>query len=197
VHQAPVGYKAPQPVEVYILPDHANASIPADIREQFQRDEQGRVLFFTAPPVNSSRIVKKEGQALGHSARYLALKAKRDAEREAKRKADEANAGERAEAAKKARVEAEKKLQGDVEKLKSKAMQALGDQLRLATMRDLEALSGSAETAKALEKDLDRMVDVQRATIARNQEREARQLVQKGNAQIPITGMTARLEEKS
>jgi chromatin structure-remodeling complex subunit RSC1/2 len=181
---------------VYILPDHANASIPADIREQFQRDEQGRVLFFTAPPVNSSRIVKKEGQALGHSARYLALKAKRDAERAAKRNADEANAAERVEAAKKARIEAEQKLQKDVAQLRIKAMHALEDRLRLATMEDLQMLMGNVENADILTKSLDHLVEVQEATISKNQERETRRQQQKSSSQIPITGMTAKLEEK-
>jgi chromatin structure-remodeling complex subunit RSC1/2 len=195
VQQAPVGYKAPQPVEVYILPDHANASIPADIREQFQRDEQGRVLFFTAPPVNSSRIVPKEGQALGHSARYLALKAKRDAQRAAKRKSDEANATEREEAAKKARAEAEQTLKKDVAQLRVKAMHALGEQLSLTTMEDLQKLIGGPADADVLAKSLDRLVKVQESTMSRNQERELRLQQQKSNSQIPITGMTTRLEE--
>ena len=195
VHQAPVGYKAPQPVEVYVLPDHANASIPADVREQLQRDEQGRVLFFTAPPVNSSSIVQKEGQPLGHSARYLALKAKRDAERDAKRKADEVNAAERSEPAKKARIEGENKLKKDIAQLRVKAMRALEDQLSLATMKDLQMLIGNTDNAKVLGKSLDQLVEVQQATILKNQEREARQQQQKGSTQIPIAGMTARLEE--
>jgi chromatin structure-remodeling complex subunit RSC1/2 len=182
-------------VEVYILPDHANASIPADIREQFQRDEQGRVLFFTAPPVNSSRILQKEGQALGHSARYLALKTKRDAERDAKRKADAASAVERSESAKKARLESEKKFKNDVSQLRAKALHALEDQLSLATMRDLQILVKNTDNVQAIEKSLDQLIEVQQATISKNQEREARQQQQRGSTQIPITGMTARLEE--
>jgi chromatin structure-remodeling complex subunit RSC1/2 len=183
-------------VEVYVLPDHANASIPADIREQFQRDEQGRVLFFTAPPVNSSRIVAKEGQALGHSARYLALKAKRDAARVAKRKADEATAAAREEAAKRARSETEMKLKKDVAQLRLKAMHALEEQLSLATVEDLQKLAGQSENTDGLARRLDHLVEVQEATMARNQEREARRQTQKSNTQIPITGMTVRLEEK-
>lgn len=62
-----------RPVEVYHLSDTANASIPEDIREQFQRDEQGRVLFFTAPPLDVLPPTKPGG-AIGHTARYLAAK---------------------------------------------------------------------------------------------------------------------------
>jgi len=44
-------YKTPQPIEAWSLNDAANASIPPDIRSQFLRDAAGRILFFTAPPV--------------------------------------------------------------------------------------------------------------------------------------------------
>lgn len=68
-----MAYKAPNPVEVWHLPDTANASIPAAIRDQFQQDEQGRVLFFTAPPASSTSSKKK----LQHSASYLAFRARK------------------------------------------------------------------------------------------------------------------------
>lgn len=195
IHQAPVGYKAPQPVEVYILSDHANASIPPDIRDQFQRDEQGRVLFFTAPPVNSSRIVQKEGSSLGHSAKYLAAKTKRDAEIMRKRKADEAQAAEREEAAKKARKEAEEKLKKDIAEAQVKAIHALEDRLTMATARDIQMLMNGEENKDAVMKSLDQLVAAQKANIAKNQERYARAQQQK-NGWIPVTGMTAMLEEK-
>lgn len=196
VQQAPVGYKAPQPVEVYVLNDHANASIPPEIREQFQRDEQGRVLFFTAPPLNTSTIVNKEGAALGHSARFLAAKAVRDAKRAAKRKAEEVSAVEREEAAKKARIEAEEKFKRDVSDLSAKAIHALEDQLALATKKDLAALSESEEGVDGILKRLDYLTEVQKAAMLKNLEREARRQKEKNNAHIPITGMTVRLEEK-
>lgn len=194
MQQPPSGYRAPQPVEVYVLPDHANASIPADVREQFQRDEQGRVLFFTAPPANDPGFVKEDGQALGHSARYLAMRAKRDAQRAAKRKADEAGAAERKEAAKKAREEAEEQLRKDVTALRLKAVDTLGDQLALATKNELQAILGN--NAEALAKSLDRLVEVQSDAVSKRLAREAKLEQQKAASQIPITGMTVRLEEK-
>ncbi|KAF2641506.1 Bromodomain-containing protein [Massarina eburnea CBS 473.64] len=195
VHQAPVGYKAPQPVEVYTLPDHANASIPADIREQFHRDDQGRVLFFTAPPVNTSRIVPKEGQALGHSASFLAAKQRRDGLIAAKRKADEANAASREESAKKARVESERKLLKDIEELRIKAVHAMEDQLALATKRDYQMLVGQVEGPNVLSKSLDRLVELQEETARKKKEREERLRKQASGKQIPVSGMTVRLEE--
>ncbi|ORY09744.1 chromatin structure-remodeling complex protein rsc1 [Clohesyomyces aquaticus] len=196
VHQPPVGYKAPQPVEVYILNDHANASIPPEIREQFQRDEQGRVLFFTAPPLNAPRIVQKEGAPLGHSARYLAAKAKRDALKAQKRKAEEAGAAEREEAAKKARVEAEEKFEKDVNELGVKALRALENQLAAATKRDFEILCGRGKVNEVLKKHLDHLTEVQKVAITQNREREERSAKAKLGASTPITGMTSQLEEK-
>jgi chromatin structure-remodeling complex subunit RSC1/2 len=71
--------------EAWTLGDVANASIPADVREQFQQDELGRVIFFTAPPLDSTPITE-DTKGLGHSLRYLADKARRKEEDEKKRK---------------------------------------------------------------------------------------------------------------
>ena len=195
MQQPPSGYRAPQPVEVYVLPDHANASIPADVREQFQQDDQGRVLFFTAPPINNPGFVKDDGQAIGHSARYLAMKAKREAQRAAKRKADEAGAAAREEAAKKAHVEAEEKLQKDVAALRTKAIHALEDQLAYATETGLRTISGD-EGAGILSRSLDRLVEVQVEAVSKRLERETKLDQQKSALKVPIRGMTVRLEEK-
>lgn len=43
-------YNPPRPPEVYALPDNLNESFPPEVRECFQHDAAGRVLFFTAPP---------------------------------------------------------------------------------------------------------------------------------------------------
>lgn len=68
--------------ETYVLPEVANESIPLEIRQQFPRDEQGRVLFFTQPPVDMkhgpTRTVIGEGsQPLQHSQEYLERQALR------------------------------------------------------------------------------------------------------------------------
>lgn len=77
----------PRPVEVYHLGDSANAAIPEDIREQFHRDEQGHVLFFTTPPLDVLPPAKP-GSAIGHTARYLAKKLRLQIARKEKRKAE-------------------------------------------------------------------------------------------------------------
>ena len=80
-------YNPPRPPEVYTLPENVNEAMDGSIRSQFQRDSSGRVLFFTAPPLErASRRVRSESAALEHSARYLSGRDKWLAEREKKRK---------------------------------------------------------------------------------------------------------------
>jgi len=197
MRQPPLGYKAPQPVEVYVLSDHANASIPQDIREQFQRDDQGRVLFFTAPPVVPPEE-EKEGIALGHSARYLAAKAKRAALLAEKRKGDAAGAAQREQQAKRVKLEAERKYQETLANLTDKAINALADQLARATKKELGDLFGEdeKEREKGLQKQLEGLEIVQREIAKRNEEQEKKSQMELAKRTVPITGMTVRLEEK-
>lgn len=175
--------------------DHANASIPQDIREQFQRDEKGRVLFFTAPPLNVDQPLNKEGRVLGHSARYLAAKAKKDAMKAAKRKADEANVSEREEAAKKAKADEEAKFKKAVTELSVKALHALEDQLAAATKIDLEGVF-NGQTKDGVAKLLDELTEAQKIAVQTELEREIHNREREAARRITITGMTARLEEK-
>ncbi|KAI1136327.1 hypothetical protein F5Y05DRAFT_390995 [Hypoxylon sp. FL0543] len=81
-------YNPPRPVEVYHLDDALNAKIPREVREQFQHDEAGRVLFFSQPPLDRPhRGLSNESAMLGHSVRYLADRAREVEDRRAKRKA--------------------------------------------------------------------------------------------------------------
>lgn len=66
----------PRPSEVYHLSDLANSAIPEDIRKEFQRDDQGHVLFFTTPPLDVLPPAKP-GTPIGHTAAYLAAKIRR------------------------------------------------------------------------------------------------------------------------
>jgi chromatin structure-remodeling complex subunit RSC1/2 len=195
VQQPPTGYKAPQPVEVFVLNDHANLSIPQEIREQFQRDEKGRVLFFTAPPLNVEQPLSKEGRAIGHSARYLAAKAKKEAMKAAKRKAEEADATEHAAAAKKAKMDEEQKFKETVSELGAKALKALEDQLAAATKFELEA-SFNGKTKEGLSQMLDQLTLAQEMATHKKLERELHALQREEDRRMAVTGMTVRLEEK-
>jgi chromatin structure-remodeling complex subunit RSC1/2 len=195
VQQPPSGYKVPQAVEVFVLNDHANLSIPQEVREQFQCDGKGRVLFFTAPPLNIDQPLAKEGRALGHSARYLAAKAKKDAMKAAKRKAEEAGAADRGEAAKKAKADEEENFKRAVSDLGEKALKALEDQLAAATKTELEA-SFEGKTRQGLAKVLDQLTEAQKFAMQQKMERELHVLEREAAKRTCVTGMTARLEEK-
>ncbi len=79
-----------RPVEVFVLSDAANASIPKQVRDRFPQDDQGRVLFFTKPPVVADTIVRgKDGKPLAHTEKYLAAKAERDQQIAARKRARE------------------------------------------------------------------------------------------------------------
>lgn len=150
------GYKAPQPIEVWSLNDAANAAIPADIREQFQQDEQGRVLFFTAPPLDTKALARRPStkeeaeEPLGHSVEYLAKKAERDQKvrEHRKRKAEKA-----AEAAtlqgKRVKVERDE-FEQKLAQVTAKAVDAWENEMYAGTEREFDQLYGRAEGAKVL-----------------------------------------------
>ncbi|KAI1385311.1 uncharacterized protein F4822DRAFT_412734 [Hypoxylon trugodes] len=87
-HPQANAYNPPRPPEAYHLDDALNAKIPQEVRDQFQHDEAGRVLFFTQPPLDRPhRGISNESASLGHSVRYLADRAREIEDRRAKRKA--------------------------------------------------------------------------------------------------------------
>ena len=119
-------YRDPPPIEVYALPDQANLSIPPEIREQYQRDEFGRVLFFTTPPVS---VENGTGAATGHSVRYLAEKARREETLAKTRQERDLQNQMEERVAKKARLDAEAQTEGDIDALKKKAWSVVERQL--------------------------------------------------------------------
>lgn len=81
-------YNPPRAPEVYTLNEVTNNAIPEEIRASFSNDEQGRVLFFTAPPtLRPNNGVAEQYAGLGHSAKHMASIQEVRAERAAKRKA--------------------------------------------------------------------------------------------------------------
>lgn len=88
-------YNPPRPPEVYTLPDAVNDAMPLELRQNFQRDENGRILFFTAPPLDRRDDgMSSTSSGLGHSAKYLAGRNEWLAEREKKRKERDASRAE-------------------------------------------------------------------------------------------------------
>ncbi|KAF2760855.1 Bromodomain-containing protein [Pseudovirgaria hyperparasitica] len=154
-------YQAPKAPEVWTLDTHANLTIPPEIREQFQRDAQGRVLFFTVPPLDVMQP-EKHGAALGHSARYLAAKAKREQVLSEKRKRDAEAAKETEHERKKAKLEAESKALRDVTAKAKTVLSAIETELAVQTRKQYEELYGAERFQAALDVGLQRMAERQR-----------------------------------
>ncbi|KAK4988650.1 hypothetical protein LTR66_007256 [Elasticomyces elasticus] len=159
--QAPTNYRDPPPIEVWTLPDNANASIPYDVRQQFHRDELRRVLFFTTPPINIEPE-KKEGAALGHSVRYLAAKARKQEMLTQKRKQIDLEAEEQERQAKKAKMETQEKMAAEVETLRARAMNILEEQLVHAAASGFKGVYGD-DWRQGLEKDFTALSEKQKA----------------------------------
>lgn len=169
-------------MEVYTLPDSANASIPPEIREQFDRDEQGRVLFFTAPPI---ALVDDSDTKLGHSIKYLAAKSRREEETAKKRKAFEVAKAEAKLAKKKAKIDEENALRTKIEALKTRGLEALQGQLAEGAQAQIEAMYGE-EWKTRLDDDLSRLVERQQAAL------EKRKLLEQ-HSQERITNSSVKL----
>lgn len=80
--------------EAYVLSSVANESIPRDLRERFPRDDLGRVLFFTQPPMSTEHVISgstdlEQGTPLRHTEKYEQAQALRKRkQRERHRQAD-------------------------------------------------------------------------------------------------------------
>lgn len=152
------------------------------------------MLFFTAPPLNVSQPLTKDGRALGHSAAYLAARARREKARAEKRKADAMDNTEWVSAAKRAKHEDEVKLQEAVADLGTKAIKALEDQLASTTKSELQTFF-NGKTKDEIEKVVDELLQRQAHAMAKNAERELHVQQWENEKRIAVTGMTARLEE--
>lgn len=141
------GYRAPPPLEAYTLPDAVDSTIPDEIRERFQRDEHGRIIFFTAPPIhlaNGQYPAPTDASVgeLSHSLAYRAIKQRRASDVAQRRKEYEAAKAEaRTTRLKRAREE-DMHERREVEASKRRAMGLLEDSLLTALSGDLLELYG-------------------------------------------------------
>lgn len=193
---------------MYHLSDVANASIPHDIREQFHRDENDHVLFFTAPPVDVPRV-PGGASVQGHSLKYLAKKAKDEeavAEKPSKKRrmaddevdpvkkkylenledlADDKVKGWKAA---KAKAQEAKEAQEAVQKAhEAAAWDRLGEHL-MGTLKVWERMYGRKEALRIMNEDLDRLALVQAEERKKNEERAKREQEMKERDKIKIWG---------
>ena len=190
-----VNYNAPPANEVYYLPDAANMSIPPQIRQQFHCDDNDRVLFFTSPPLDTLPPYK-EGAALGHSVRYLAAKAKREALLSEKRQREQAEKPAREEARKKARMAAEEQQKLVLRDSTAKALDALQEQLVEGTRAAYRQLSPE-HWRRDMRMDLDELEKAQAETQRLEQEFEEHERLRREEDRVPITGLGVTLDNVS
>ncbi|KAL8658396.1 MAG: hypothetical protein Q9226_001040 [Calogaya cf. arnoldii] len=131
-----------RPHEVFRLSDQANAQIPNEIRQQYQQDEHGNVLFFTAPPVDVLPPTK-EGSAMGHTARYLAEKLRRKMAMKQKRMAEGLPEDFEERQPKKRRAKFNEDLTGQIQTMRDEALQVLIDQMQDGTEAIYRDIYGS------------------------------------------------------
>ena len=115
-----------------MLSDSANASIPNDIREQLHRDENGRVLFFTSPPLDVLAPAKP-GAAIGHSVQFMADKLRRAEMLKEKRKREEVTRLMVDAENKRTKVEEGATMAKDVQNLMDRSLMLLTTQMADAT----------------------------------------------------------------
>lgn len=179
-------YEAKPDPDVYYLPDHANNSIPDDIRRQFQCDAYGRILFFTSPPVN----VEKKISSLGHTAKYLAWKAEREQLLKEKRKRAATDAPK--QASKRARSE---ELEREMARAQLAAVEELNEVLADGAVAEYQSTFGDKwqdamrMDMAALEKGQDAVSRVARARVVSEMRRDA---VEKD--ELRVRGLTGALE---
>lgn len=166
-HPQQAGYNAPRPIEVWHLPDSANASIPDDVRERYQCDAHGRVLLFTAPPIAAP--AEKKGPA--HTAKYLAYKIKREEMLKEKRKRDADDAVAHSDARKRAKSEEQQEARQKLAEAKKAALETMEDLLADATIRQYERLHG-AQWKEKMEQELQMLEKKQVEEARRKDERE-------------------------
>ena len=179
-------YNPPRAIEVYTLPDSAFSSIPPDIRSQFHCDEAGRVIFYTTPPLDANPI-PEEKQALGHSLRYLADKARSKAADEKKRKLyDIERENEATERLKRIKSSEEGKRQWIVDQ-KIEALDKWASNMDKGTDVLYKQLHGN-NWQEIRMKDFERLAAEQEEAIKRQKTLLDIQKKRKEEKDIPITG---------
>lgn len=117
-------YNPPAPPTTFTLPDSVTNNIPAETANQFLRDAEGRLLWFTVPPLAPERPVV-EGQITGHSLAYLARKEEIEERKRKRRLVLE----EEEKVRKRAKEEERDKVMKAAEEVMIKALKKLAEQI--------------------------------------------------------------------
>jgi chromatin structure-remodeling complex subunit RSC1/2 len=173
-------YNMPRTYEVYRLMDpQTEAAIPPEVREQFARDDEGRLLWFTSAGCDRSALngVAPEYAGLGHSVSHLAhINDIREERRRKRKERDEALAREE-EARKKfagmkeASEEQERRKEEEKNALIERALMAFTDHIARGTAELEKGLGNWREEKKAWDEERKRN-DEERKRNASNARKE-------------------------
>ncbi|KAK9236716.1 hypothetical protein V1525DRAFT_426839 [Lipomyces kononenkoae] len=86
----PMMYNPPPPPSTFTLPDYITDRIPPETAELYQKDNNGKLLWFSVPPVDFSQVVETSFNGngiVGHSIEFLARR-KEIAEKRKRRAAE-------------------------------------------------------------------------------------------------------------
>ncbi|CAD0082428.1 unnamed protein product [Aureobasidium vineae] len=165
--QSRSSYRDPVPIEVWTLPDAANASIPSEIRNMYQTDDQGRILFFAAPPIQLAEEANDPNKNLGHSLHYMAEKSRRTREIVARRKAYEEGKAVLAAEKKRQREVDEEMRNADYETQKARALAMLNSHLTRSTAWELKAMYGEEGWKEGMDAMLGNLEEQQKFAVQR------------------------------
>ena len=179
-------YNPPKQVETYTLPDAANASLPQEFKEDFMTDANGRILFFTAPPVQRQRVTL-QGGITGHSLKYLAKKAE-DAEKlEAARKKRDLEAEEEKAGKRQKREEMVAKAHRTEQQLAQQALKDFTDRMNAGTKQLYKNWYG--EHAEEMQKLIEDKLAIDQANAREDMEhREKARKEEEAKKHVPIRG---------
>ncbi|KAA8636182.1 hypothetical protein SMACR_03530 [Sordaria macrospora] len=166
-------YNAPRAPETYTLAENIDSEIPEEVKKQFQTDDQGRVLFFTAPPLNRPSIrnggVAEQYAGLGHSVHWESIKTLREERRRKRKERDEALQEE--ENKRKAAKIAEEKASGEGDEHKQaltlleKGILQWCEQMQKGTKHLEELLGGREEWEEMMKQSKEENKDLTEAEI--------------------------------
>ena len=161
---------------VFHLPENANQAIPEEIRNEFQQDAQGHILWWDAPPIDTLPPVKPKS-AISHTAKYLADKIRAKKAKREKRKAEglpEEEEGQPERPAKWVKEDSDSDFQGLIKDLTVKALWNWNDQLQAGTDIIYKSLYGEHwEEGKKIE--LEKLAKLQADEKKRHAELAQRQ----------------------
>lgn len=183
----------PRLAEVYHLSTSANASIPEDIQKQFQRDEHGHVLFFTAPPLDVLPPTKP-GSVVGHTARYLAEKLRRKIALKEKRQAEGLSDHEDSASKRPKHAETDLSFKTQVSEMRDRALGILFNQMQHGTTAIYQDIYGE-KWEEGMKYEQQKLAEKQQEHLLKQGQLEESARKRKEKENVSLTGNGVYLDD--